>query len=479
MFFSFSTNHTAFFSLVSSLCLVGLSLPVYAESPVSDTPIVLAESPVSSAPTIDSPVALESASEQWSVHGQATYINQFKNNFNSPYYGSKSLLNKSDGDISKSYTFSATAFLGTRLWEGAEAYINPEMFEGIPFSGLSGLGGFSNGELQKGTAIPPIYYMARMFLRQTFGFGGGQEHIEGVANQLAGNVDKRRLVVTYGTFSALDFFDANAYSHDPRTQFLNWSLMASGAYDYAANSRGYTYGFVGEYYHDEEWVMRLARLAMPKSPNSLALDYDLTQQYGNTAEITHLHTINGQAGKARVLVFQNRGIMSTYNNAMNFGQQSNTTPDILSTRYGYQTKWGYALNGEQAITENIGAFGRWSWNNGQTETQAFTDISNSLSGGLSIKGTGWGRPQDTIGIGAALNGISSQQISYLQKGGVTMFIGDGRLNYKKEQIFETLYSWNVYKSLSLSADYQRIANPGYNTDRGPVNFYGLRAHIEM
>ena len=479
MFFSFSTNRTAFFSLVSSLCLVGLSLPVYAESPVSDTPIVLAVSPVSSAPTIDSPVALESESEQWSVHGQATYINQFKNNFNSPYYGAKSLLNKSDGDISKSYTFSATAFLGTRLWEGAEAYINPEMFEGIPFSGLSGLGGFSNGELQKGTAIPPIYYMARMFLRQTFGFGGGQEHIEGVANQLAGNVDKHRLVVSYGTFSALDFFDANTYSHDPRTQFLNWSLMASGAYDYAANSRGYTYGFVGEYYHDEKWVMRMARLAMPKSPNTLALDYDLTQQYGNTAEITHLHTINGQAGKARVLVFQNRGIMSTYNNAMSFGQQTNTTPDILSTRYGYQTKWGYALNGEQAITENIGAFGRWSWNNGQTETQAFTDISNSLSGGLSIKGAGWGRPRDTIGIGAALNGISSQQISYLQKGGVTMFIGDGRLNYKKEQIFETFYSWNVYKSLSLSADYQRIANPGYNADRGPVNFYGLRAHIEM
>jgi hypothetical protein len=461
------------------LVITGLLSPARAESPVSDTPIILAKSPVSSAPTVDSPITLESATEQWSIHGQATYINQFKNNFNSPYYGAKSLLNKSNGDISKSYTFSATAFIGTRLWEGAEAYINPEMFEGIPFSGLSGLGGFSNGELQKGTAIPPIYYMARMFLRQTFGFGGGQDRIEGVANQLGGNVDKRRLVVSYGTFSALDFFDANIYSHDPRTQFLNWSLMASGAYDYAANSRGYTYGFVGEYYHDEEWVMRLARLAMPKTPNALALDYDLTQQYGNTAEITHLHTINGQAGKARVLVFQNRGIMSTYNNAMSFGQQTNTTPDILNTRYGYQTKWGYGLNGEQAITENIGAFGRWSWNNGQTETQAFTDISNSLSGGLSIKGANWGRPQDTIGIGVALNGISSQQISYLQKGGVTMFIGDGRLNYKKEQIFETFYSWNVYKGLSLSADYQRIANPGYNADRGPVNFYGLRAHIEI
>jgi carbohydrate-selective porin OprB len=465
--------------LILSILMLGLCSKANAESPVSDTPIILAVAPVSETPYTDGLHEDGGNTEQWSIHGQATYINQFKNNFNSPYYGAKSLLNKNDGDITKSYTFSATAFLGARLWEGAEAYINPEMFEGIPFSGLSGLGGFSNGELQKGTAIPPIYYMARMFLRQTFGLGGGQEHIESAANQLAGNTDKRRFVVSYGTFSALDFFDANTYSHDPRTQFLNWSLMASGAYDYAANSRGYTYGFVGEYYHDEQWVMRLARLAMSKTPNSLALDYDLSQQYGNTAEITHLHTINGQSGKARVLVFQNRGIMSTYKNAITFGEQTNTTPDILNTRYGYQTKWGYALNGEQAITENIGTFARWSWNNGQTETQAFTDISNSLSGGLSIKGTNWGRPQDTIGIGAALNGISSQQISYLQKGGVTMFIGDGRLNYRKEQIFETFYSWNVYKSLSLSADYQRIANPGYNADRGPVNFFGLRAHIEM
>jgi len=479
MLSSLNPRRNDLFSLLSSLCLAGLSLTANAESPASNQPVLLAISPVSDTPYADGPHDDGGDTEQWSIHGQATYINQFKNNFNSPYYGAKSLLNKSDGDISKSYTFSGTAFLGARLWKGAEAYINPEMFEGIPFSGLSGLGGFSNGELQKGEAIPPIYYMARMFLRQTFSFGGGQEYIESVANQLAGNLDKRRLVVSCGTFSTLDFFDANTYSHDPRAQFLNWSLMASGAYDYAADSRGYTYGFVGEYYHDKEWVMRLARLAMPKTPNALALNYDLTQQYGNTAELTHLYTINGQPGKSRVLVFQNRGIMSTYSNAISFGQQTNTTPNILSTRYGYQTKWGYALNSEQAITENIGTFGRWSWNNGQTETQAFTDISNSLSGGFSIKGAGWGRPQDIIGIGAALNGISSQQISYLQKGGVTMFIGDGRLNYKKEEIFETFYSWNVYKSLSLLADYQRIANPGYNADRGPVNFYGLRAHIEM
>ncbi len=416
--------------------------------------------------------------EQWSVHGQVTYINQFKNNFDSPYYGPKSLLNKSEGDVPKSYTVSATAYLGAKLWGGGEVYFNPEGFEGIPFSNLSGLGGFNNGELQKGTAIPPIYYMARMFLRQTFNLGGGQEYIAGAPNQLASNVDKRRLAVSYGTFSALDFFDANTYSHDPRTQFLNWSLMASGAYDYAASSRGYTYGLLAEYYHDAEWVLRIARLAMPKSPNELALDYGLTQQYGDQAEITHSHTIDSQPGKVRFLLFRNRGLMSTYTDAINFGISTSTTPDIFNTRYAYQTKWGYAINGEQAITQNIGAFARWSWNDGQTETQAFTDISNSLSGGLSIKGTYWGRSQDTVGVGGAINGISAQQIGYLQQGGITMFIGDGKLNYKKEQIVETFYNWNVYQGFSLSAHYQRIENPGYNADRGPVHFYGIRAHIE-
>jgi len=437
-----------------------------AAEAVSDTPIVHSLTP------------LANETEQWSIHAQSTYISQWKNNFNSPYYGEKSMLNKTEGDVPRSYTFSATAFLGGRLWEGAEVYLNPEMFEGTPFSNLSGLGGFTNGELQKGSAVPPVYYMARMFLRQTIGLGGGKEHIEGGANQLAGNVDKRRLVLSYGSFSALDFFDANTYSHDPRTQFLNWSIMASGAYDYAASSRGYTYGFVAEYY-DDSWVVRASRLAMPKTPNALNLDYDLTQQYGDTAEVTHQHVVFNQPGKIRALVFQNRGIMATYTNAVNFGQQTNTVPNIYNVRNGYQTKWGYAINAEQAITENLGSFARWSWNNGQTETQAFTDISLSLSGGLSLQGASWGRKKDTVGVGFAVNGISSQQITYLQQGGSTMFIGDGALKYKQEQIVETFYSFNLYKGIYLTADYQRIANPAYNGARGPVNFFGLRAHAEL
>ena len=269
--------------------LLGIQQNAQAAEAVSDTPIV------------DSLTPLLNATEQWSIHAQSTYISQWKNNFNSPYYGEKSMLNKSEGDIGRSYTLTATAFLGARLWEGAEVYFNPEMFEGLPFSNFSGLGGFTNGELQRGTSVPPSYYTARAFIRQTIGLGGGKEHIEGVANQLAGNVDKNRLVLTYGKFAALDFFDANAYSHDPRTQFLNYAIMSSGAYSFAADTKGYTYGVVAEWYQGD-WVTRAARFAMPTEPNTLQLDYSMTQDYGNQVEITRAHTI-GLCGFKLMLIW--------------------------------------------------------------------------------------------------------------------------------------------------------------------------------
>ena len=478
MFFSFIANRTAFCTLISALCLVGLSLPVYAESPVSDTPIVLAESPVSDSPKVDSAVSVDGDTEQWSIHGQSTYIVQQKNNFNSPYYGQNSLLNKSEGGGGKSYTLSATAFLGARLWEGAEVYWNPEMFEGTPFNGqLLGLGGFQNGELQKGAYAPPIYYTARAFIRQTFGLGGGKEHIEGGPNQLAGNLDKNRVVVTYGKFATLDFFDQNSYSHDPRTQFQNFALFSMGAYGYAADSKGYTYGVVAEWYQDD-WILKAARLAMPTIPNTAQLDYSMSQDYGNQIELTHEHELWGKPGAVRALYYQQHAYMGNYQNAINQAQQTNSTPDVTGVRKAAQSSWGYGFNIEQAINDDVGIFGRWSWNPGTTEAQT-VDISRSLSGGVSIKGSIWSRPKDTVGIGYAANGISSSQISYLQQGGMAAFIGDGALSYKKEQILETFYSAKVYKELFISADYQRIANPAYNSARGPVNFFGLRAHIEM
>lgn len=435
----------------------------------------LAASSVDDDPVVEDVASQDGKTENFSLHGQATYVLQYKNRFNSPYEGTKSML--STGDQGKSYTLTMTPFMGARLWEGAAVFYNPEAVESMAFSNLSGLGGFTNGEMQRGSNVPMKFYNARYFIQQTFSFGGGQAYVESGPNQLAGYVDTRRLRITYGGFSALDYFDNNKYSHDPRTQFLNWSFMTMGAWDFPANARGYTYGVVAEYF-DEGWAVRLGRLAMPKEPNSLRLDWGLNQQYGDQIEFEHEHTIGGQPGALRFLLFQNRGWMASYSTAMSLAP-ADTPPDILTSRNSYQSKRGYGINLEQAITDKVGLFARWSWNDGQTETQAFTDIDRSLSGGVVVNGAHWGRPNDTWGVAGALNGIAGSQIAYLSNGGSTMFIGDGKLNYRKEQILETYYSFNVCKGAYLSADYQYIANPAYNADRGPVSFFGLRAHIEL
>lgn len=422
--------------------------------------------------------AQEPVEEQWSIHGQLTGIVQQKTNFYSPYADQNSLLNHSQGNGAKSYTSSATLFLGTRLWKGAEIYYNPEMFGGVPFDGqLSGLGGFYNGELQKGAYSPPIYFNGRSFIRQTVGLGGESEYLESAANQLAGTVDKNRLVFSYGKFSSLDFFDQNSYSHDGRTQFMNFSIFSMGAFGYAADTKGFTYGGVVEWYQNN-WIARAARLALPNVPNLPALDYGLTQNYANQFELTREHEIMAQPGAIRVLYYQQQAFMGSFRSASILGQQTRTTPELINVRQAGQNTWGYGINFEQALRDDIGIFGRWSWNPGTTETQTL-DISSSLSGGISIKGNRWSRPNDTLGIGFAMNGISAEQIGYLQQRGMTAFIGDGDLSYQKEQIFETYYSAKVFKELYISADYQRIQNPAYNAARGPIHIFGLRAHIEM
>ncbi len=454
-----------FFPCLCSVLML-FSVSAHSESPVSDTP------------RVDSPYPLEGKTEQWSIHGQATYILQQKNNFQSPYFGQNSLRNRTEGSGTKSYSISATAFLGARLWEGAEVYYNPEMFGGTPFTGeLVGLGGFQNGELQKGSYVPPVYYTARAFIRQSIGLGGGKEHITSDANQLAGNIDKNRIVISYGKFASLDFFDQNTYSHDPRTQFQNMAIFSMGAYGYSADTKGYTYGAVVEWYQGD-WVLRAGRMALPTIPNTAQLDYSMSSNYIDQAELSRNYSLFNQVGALRFLIYQQYAFMGSYQNAITLGQQKNTVPELNLVRQSGQKTWGYGLNLEQALNDDVGIFARWSWNPGTYETQTL-DMSNSLSGGVSIQGSHWARPNDTLGIGFAFNGISASQISYLQLGGMTTFIGDGALSYKKEQIIETYYSAQVWKDLYLSLNYQRIANPAFNGARGPVNIFGLRAHVQI
>jgi high affinity Mn2+ porin len=402
---------------------------------------------------------------------QATYVWQRKSHFGAAYSGPHSL----SADSEKSYSFTATAALGVRPWSGGELYFNPEVAQGVPFSGLTGLGGLTNGEIARTSGPNPTLYVARLFARQAWGLGGGTEQLQSDANQLAGSADRHRVVLTVGNLSVLDIFDDNAFSHDPRTQFLNWALMTHGAFDYAADARGYSWGFALEYFFDE-WVVRAGRFLQPREPNQLTLDPAIFKHYGDQIEVERAHTLADKPGKLRLLAFRNRAVMSRYQDTLDLAAQSGGTPDLNAVRFTEQVKYGFGINLEQNLPGAVGIFARASWADGATETYAFTEIDRSVSGGLQARGGGWGRAADSIGFAAARNGLSAAHRNYLGAGGLGFFLGDGALRYRPEDILEAFYRLNLARDLWVSADFQRIFNPGYNADRGPVSVISARLH---
>ncbi len=401
---------------------------------------------------------------------QATYVWQRKPPFGAAYSGPHSLSTERE----KSYSFTATAALGIRPWTGGELYFDPEVAQGVPLSGLTGLGGFTNGEIARTSGSTPVLYRARLFVRQTWGQGGGQERQESDANQLAGKIDRRRLVLTVGNLSALDIFDDNTFSHDPRTQFLNWSIMTHGAYDYAADARGYSWGLALEYFYDD-WALRAGRFMMPKESNGLALNPRIFDSFGDQIEFEHSHEIFGRSGRLRLLYYRNQANMGGYRDSVEAAGASGTTPDLATTRRK-RVKYGFGVNLEQNLSAAVGLFSRASWNDGEAEEFAFTEIDRSVSAGISIKGSGWGRSADAIGLAFARNGLSAAHRDYLAAGGLGFFLGDGALRYRPEDIVESYYSLSVAKETWVSADIQRIFNPGYNADRGPVTVVSARLH---
>lgn len=308
--------------------------------------------------------------------------------------------------------------------------------------------------------------------------GGEQEVLESDANQLAGAVDRRRLVWTIGNLAVSDIFDNNAYNHDPRTQFLNWSIMNQGSYDYAANARGYSWGTALEWYRDN-WALRAGRFIQPNLPNQSSLDSNIFEHYGDQVELVHSHMLADQQGKVRLLAFRNRATMSRYEDALALAAATGTTPNLNAVRSGNQIKYGFGLNIEQALSSDIGVFARAGWADGNTETYAFTEIDQSVSAGTLISGTAWGRGQDVFGMAFARNELSATHRDYLAAGGLGFFIGDGKLNYQPELIVESFYNWQAMKTAWLTLDWQYIRNPAYNADRGPVNVGSLRLHTEF
>ena len=414
--------------------------------------------------------------EDWNANFQTTYIWQMHPGFAAPCPnpdGPHSLKSQHE----TGYTLTATLFLGYRPWRGAEVFFNPEMLQTVSLSDLHGLGGLSNGENQKTGGPTARLYSARAFLRQTIRLGGSEAPVESGANQFSGQMSSRRLVVTVGQMALIDVFDNNAFAHDPRIQFFNWALMAGGASDYAADARGYTVGLAVEYYRDD-WAFRFGHFAQPKESNGLALDYRLWAHFGENLEVEHRHALWGRRGSVRLTPFLNYARMGGFSDALAYSASNGgTTPAVADVRRD-RTKLGLGIGLDQELTRDAGFFGRYSWNDGRTETYAFAEIDRSLTAGLAMRGQLWFRPRDTVAAAFVQDSLSDAHRDYLAAGGLGNFLGDGWLSYRPERVFEAYYSLNAFAGAWLTVDGQYVMNPGYNADRGPVKFVGCRLHFE-
>ncbi|MFL6546652.1 MAG: carbohydrate porin, partial [Candidatus Udaeobacter sp.] len=411
--------------------------------------------------------------ERWNLFWQATSVGQYHGTFRSPYKGQYSLQDYMERDVS----LTTTLFFGLRLGRNTQLYFDGEIAGGRGFSNVNGLANSSNGELPRVASATPKPYVARLYIARDFGFGSEKESFESEENQLAGQRPRTRYTVALGRFTLTDFFDNNRYSHDPRTQFLGWSVMYNGAWDYPADVRGYTWGWVHEF-HTEHWSLRYASAAMPKVANGLRFDRRLFRDRGDVLEAEHRYRAREQDGAIRLLGYVNHANAGTYSKAIELARQVGGAPDVTATRQVGTIKYGFGLNLEQALTKDLGAFARLAWNDGKTESFAFTAIDRLASGGLSLVGRKWRRPYDTLATEFTANGISGVHATYLALGGYDFLLGDGKLRYGLESISETYYSARLLPGFFATVDLQHVNNPAYNQDRGPLWIASIRLHLE-
>ena len=419
--------------------------------------------------------------EKWSCHFQFTDIVQGHPAFHTQYSGRNSLHDTSETAMS----VTSTLYIGRKLWKGAAIFVDPEIAGGKGMSYALGLAGAANGETFRVGNPAPALYMARGYFEQHFALRKKctTEHCDGEQNQLADNIPTSRITVTLGKFSLADFFDDNAYGHDPRSEFMNWALMDNGAWDYPANTRGYTWGGVVEII-EPTYAIRLSSVLVPKLANSQVYDLNIKKASGNTAEYERKFKIKNHPGNLHFLGYANYSLAPSYKTAISEIKKGDSAMinviDGTATGAQYGVKYGFGISFNQELTNNIGIFSRVGWNNGQTATWAFTEIDQTATLGIHINGDIIKRPTDNFGIACVINGISADHRDYLNAGGYGFIIGDGKLtHYGYEQIMETFYKIKLKSYLWVTADYQFAVNPGYNKDRGPVNIYAIRTHIEF
>jgi high affinity Mn2+ porin len=423
--------------------------------------------------------------QKWNFHVQNTEIVQGYPGFNAQYSGPNSL--PAGGETRE--TVSLDLMAGLRFWHGAEAHVDGLMWQGFGVGNAVGAEGFPNGEaFRLGTDVPNGS-ITRLFIRQTIGLGGDQEAIADDDFDLAGKEDISRITITIGRFSAKDIFDNNAYANDPRTQFLNWGLMANEAWDYPADAIGYTTGLSIEL-NQPNWTLRYGFFQMPRVQNELTVEdkfftwpYNGTSEdgpflnsWGMVTELERRYTVASHPGTIRFLAFVNKADMAEYSDATAILQAGGT--DFEAAR-SYHYKYGFGLNWEQEIAKDVGVFSRLGWNDGQEEGWVFSDVGYAGSVGLSVNGDLWHRPDDTFGLAGLMSGIPKGEQEFFQAGGTGILAGDGNLNYGLEKTLETYYDFKIWKSIHVAADYQYITDPAFNRDRGPVSVFAGRLHWEF
>jgi high affinity Mn2+ porin len=454
---------------VRALLAAGLAATFSGVSRAQSTAQVGGDPPPAPLPT--GLVSAPPSAAAWTLHEQATWIDQAHPSFPSPYEG----MNSFSPEAQSARTFSFSLFMGYRLLADTEIYFNPEELQGRSLSNTVGIAGFPNGEGGK-ASFPNLHYnTSRLFLRQTFELGGPTQKADDDVNQVGRDYDVDRVTLSLGKFSGADFFDANSYSHDPRTQFMNWALLESAAWDFPADALGYTVGFVAEW-NTQEWAVRYGIFMEPAVSNGTMLDDHVRQAHGQILEFDRRYSLGDLSGSLRPFLYWNQAHMGNYADAL----ASPEIADALVASRAYRSKVGFGMSWDQALTKDLGAFVRLSWDDGRTESFAYTEVDRSAAAGLSSSGGAWGRKDDTLGIAAVVNGIVPGHQAYLAAGGTQgLILGDGALDYGPEEILEAYYSLQPLRWLSLSPDFQFVAHPGYNRSRGPVPVYSLRVHLEF
>lgn len=406
------------------------------------------------------------------ISGQMNLIFQAHPDFPAAYSGPNSLRREGEHALSRVFTL----YTGVIAHPGTELLFDIESTQGHGISEALGLAGFTNVDVVRNPDLGPKPYIARVMLHQTIALSKETVEQERTAFALASSAPKRRLEFRIGKFSAADFFDVNAVGGDSHLQFTNWTTVNNGGYDYAADTRGYTYGLLIEY-QEPRFGVRFGELLMPKVANGIDLVRNLRRAHAENLEFEFRPS---KSTTIRPLLYRNTANMGDYREAIDaFRKHVDPKPDIASHRHEGTVKYGFGINLEQQLPRHFRAFLRSGWNEGRHESFAYTEVNNTIAFGVDLGGDHWRRKNDKIGSAFVSNGLSSEHAEYLRLGGQGFLLGDGTLRYGRENIWESYYTAHLWRGVFASAQLQFVANPGYNQDRGPVVVPGLRLHVDF